>query len=195
MVAGEGDTVGRHPVLRIGEGGGEIGRTRAHGAVDAGLEGVAFAAPQPLREAPIGAAAGERKARRRVRRQAIVEAGGKPAVRAERSWLPSASVAAAAACAAEAAAPRAPALREARRRRLGDRRLHCLGKGQRDLLRQCAHAPSHSRSPARQRRRGRRVRIEHQIEELAAELECALLGAGRALPSTIARARCRGCRR
>ena len=76
MVAGEGDAVGRHPVLGIGEGGGEIGRTRAHGAVDAGLEGVALAAAQPLREAPVGAAAGEREACHRVRRQAIVEAGG-----------------------------------------------------------------------------------------------------------------------
>ena len=76
MVAGKGEAVGRHPVIGVGEGRGEISRARSRRAVDAGLEGIALAAAEPLRQAPIGAAAGEREAHHRVARETIVEAAG-----------------------------------------------------------------------------------------------------------------------
>ena len=62
----------------IGEGqrAGDIGRTEPADAVDAGLEGVAAAGAERLRQTPIGAAAGERKAGHRVRREVIVHAAG-----------------------------------------------------------------------------------------------------------------------
>ena len=57
--------------------------------IDAGLEGIALAAAQPLRQAPVGAAASKRNAHYRVGREPIVEAAGeRPTVRAVRSWLP-----------------------------------------------------------------------------------------------------------
>src|SRR5262249_56853259 len=77
MVAGKGEAVGRHPVIGVGEGGREIGRARACGAIDAGLEGIALAAAQPLGEAPVGAAAGERGSHHAVAGEMIVEAAGK----------------------------------------------------------------------------------------------------------------------
>ena len=76
VIAGEGEPVSRHPVVGEGEGRREIGRAGTGGAVHAGLEGVALAATQTLRQAPIGAAAGEGKAHHRIGRQAIVEAAG-----------------------------------------------------------------------------------------------------------------------
>ena len=59
-----------------GERRGEIGRTRAGRTVDAGLKGVALAATQPLRQAPIGAGAGERETRDRVGREVIIKTRG-----------------------------------------------------------------------------------------------------------------------
>jgi hypothetical protein len=73
MVA-EGEAVGGHPVVGEGEGRGEIGRAVFRCAVDAGLEGIALAAAEPLRQALIGAATGKRHAQHRVGRQAIIEA-------------------------------------------------------------------------------------------------------------------------
>src|SRR5262249_59923487 len=55
----DGEAVGRHPV--IGEGK-RLGGAGAGGAVDAGLERVALSAAQPLRQGPVGAAAGKRDA-------------------------------------------------------------------------------------------------------------------------------------
>ena len=62
QVVAEGEAVGGHPVVGEGEGRGEISRAGFRGAVEAGLEGIALAAAQPLRQAPVGAAAGEREA-------------------------------------------------------------------------------------------------------------------------------------
>ena len=61
----------------VGEGQrrGEIGRTPARRAVDAGLERIALAAAQPLRQAPAGAAARECDADYAVAREMIVEPG------------------------------------------------------------------------------------------------------------------------
>jgi len=61
-VIADGDAVSRHPVIGEGEGRAEIGRTPAGRTVERGLEGIALTAAQPLRQAPIGAAAGEREA-------------------------------------------------------------------------------------------------------------------------------------
>ena len=77
VVAGKGEAVGRHPVVGEGEGRGEISRARSRRAVDAGLEGIALAAAQPLRQAPVGAGAGEREAHHGVGCEAIIEAAGK----------------------------------------------------------------------------------------------------------------------
>ena len=60
MVA-EGEAVGGHPMVGEGEGGGEIDRPVFRSAIDAGLEGITLAAAKPLRQAPIGPAAGERE--------------------------------------------------------------------------------------------------------------------------------------
>src|SRR4029078_7436231 len=57
-VAGEGEAVGRHPGVGECESCGEVGRAGTGGAIDAGLEGIAPATTQPLRQAPIGTTAG-----------------------------------------------------------------------------------------------------------------------------------------
>ena len=62
QVVANGEAVSRHPVIGEGECRGEVGRAGTRCAVDAGLEGIALAAAQPLRQAPIGAGAGEREA-------------------------------------------------------------------------------------------------------------------------------------
>ncbi len=62
-------------MVGVGERGREIGRSPSRGAVEAGLERIALAATQPLRQAPIRAAAGEREADHAVAREMIVEAG------------------------------------------------------------------------------------------------------------------------
>src|ERR1700730_4363140 len=72
-VAGKGDAVGRHPMLRIGERAGEIERPRIGFRIDARLKGVAAPAAEPLGKAPAGAAAGERKADDGARRKAIIQ--------------------------------------------------------------------------------------------------------------------------
>ena len=76
QVVVDGEAVSRHPVIGEGKGRGEIGRTPAGRAVEASLEGIALAAAQPLRQAPIGAATGEGETRHRIGCQAIIEASG-----------------------------------------------------------------------------------------------------------------------
>src|SRR5262249_40019921 len=152
----------------------------ARRAVDAGLERVAPAAAQALRETPIGAAACERETYDRIRREAIVEAGGEACggggevVAAEHGPIAARLVAA-----AMGAAPRGPALVEGRgwhgrcleHLRIGERDV----VGQRRLLGREAE-----RGAARAAAAAAPVdeRIEHQAEELVAELEGGLLGAG-----------------
>ena len=60
----------------IGEGEGrcEIGGAVFGRAVDAGLEGIALAAAEPLRQAPIGAAAGKCETHHGIWCEAIIEA-------------------------------------------------------------------------------------------------------------------------
>ena len=77
MIAGEREAVGRHPVIGEGEGRRQVGGARTGHAVDTGLEGVALAAAETVRQAPIGAAAGECHTHDGVGRDAIVEAAGK----------------------------------------------------------------------------------------------------------------------
>src|SRR5262249_22801942 len=62
VIAGKGEAIGRHPVIGVGERGGEIGRAPPRRAVEARLERIALAAAPPLRTAPIGPAGGEREA-------------------------------------------------------------------------------------------------------------------------------------
>src|SRR5664280_2269371 len=83
LVAGDGNTVGRYPVRRIGERTGEISRARSRQAVDAGLESIALAAAEPVRQAPVSAGATEREADLGVGRKPVVETcGDAPGVRA-----------------------------------------------------------------------------------------------------------------
>jgi hypothetical protein len=99
----------------------DIERTEACHAIDAGLEGVAPAAAESLRETPIGAAAGKREARNGVRREVIIQAAGiaiiagVDIVRADRRV--------GGAAAAKGRAPRGPALIEGLRRRRLERRV------------------------------------------------------------------------
>src|SRR5260370_29487197 len=53
-VAGKGDAVGRHPMLRIGQRAGKIERPRIRFSIDARLEGIAPPPAEPLRQAPAG---------------------------------------------------------------------------------------------------------------------------------------------
>src|SRR5262249_38882120 len=72
----DGGTVRRHPVIGKGEGRGEIGGAVFGGAVDAGLERIALAAAHPLRQVPLGAAAGQGEAEHGVGGVVIIEARG-----------------------------------------------------------------------------------------------------------------------
>src|SRR5437660_7297134 len=117
------------------EGGGEISRTRARRTIDAGLEGIALAAAEPLRQTPIGAAAGKRDAHHTVARKVIIEPAGKSHRRSgEVVAADHRGVAADAAAAAEGPAPGGPALLEARR--LLRRSLEHLRVGERDVVRE-----------------------------------------------------------
>src|SRR5262249_47617889 len=69
-------TVRPHPVLRIAERSGEISGAVIGDAVYACLEYVAVPAPESLRDAPVGAAAAERKSHYGVGRQLIIETRG-----------------------------------------------------------------------------------------------------------------------
>ena len=164
-----------------GEGRGEIGRAVFGRAVDAGLEGIALAAAEPLRQAPIGAAAGKCEAHHGIGREAIIEAAGEAdRARGQIMAADHGEIAGGAVAAAIGATPHRPA-------RLIDRRRHswCFqhrGIGQCDLGRHVV---------ALGRKAKRRVigaadaaapideGIEHQVEELVGELEGDLLRAGR----------------
>jgi hypothetical protein len=118
VVAEGGEAVGRHPVIGVGDRGGEISGSQSGRGVDAGLERVAPAAAQRLRQRPIGAAAGEREAHDRIARRVKVDPGGDAGVaRGEIVAADHRHIAARLVVAAEGAGPRGPALLE-------DRRLH-----------------------------------------------------------------------
>ena len=128
MVTEGGKAVGRHPMVGEGERTGEIPRTGAGGGVDAGLERVAPAAAEALRQAPVGATAGERKAGNGVGREVIVEpAGDAKSAGGEIMAADDCRIAVGVVITAVAASPRAPARLEGRRRRLGQGRLHRFG--------------------------------------------------------------------
>ena len=50
QVVADGEAVGRHPMISKGEGRGEISRAVFRRTIDAGLEGIALAAAQALRQ-------------------------------------------------------------------------------------------------------------------------------------------------
>ena len=167
----------------IGEGEGrcEIGGAVFGRAVQAGLEGIALAAAEPLRQAPIGAAAGKCETHHGIWCEAIIETAGEAdCPRGQIMTADDSEIAGGAIAAAIGATPHRPA-------RLIDRRRHSRsfehrGIGQCDLRWGVV---------ARGRKAKRRVicaadataaideGIEHQIEELVGELECDLLRAGR----------------
>jgi hypothetical protein len=141
------------------------------------LERVALAAAQPLREIPIGAAAREREANDRARREAIIEPGR--AARRARGKIVAAhhrEIACAAIAGAIACAPHAPALLEAWRLR---RLFQYLCISERNVVGQLF-------ALGRKADRGATERvaahvdegIEHHVEELVGELEADLLRAG-----------------
>ena len=156
-------------MVGIGEGGGEVGRPGFRRPVDAGLEGIALAGAEPLRQAPAGAGAGKCEARDGVGCQAIIEPAGKPRhAGGEIVAADHRRITAGAAGAAEARAPRRPALPEGgsfHRRRLEHRGIGERNVlGQRSLLRrkgQCRAAHSRNAAAAVDER------IEHQSQELA----------------------------
>ena len=101
-----------------GEGRGEIGRAVFGRAVDAGLEGIALAAAEPLRQAPIGAAAGKREAHHGIGREAIIEAASEAdRARGQIMAADHGEIAGGAIAAAIAATPHRPARLIDRRRR------------------------------------------------------------------------------
>src|SRR5215472_4398143 len=167
-------------MIGVGERGGEIGGTRARRAVEPGLERVALAGAKPLRQAPAGAAAGEREAHHRAGREAVIEPGraacrrGGKIVAADHRGIAAGAIAA-----AVARAPRAPALLEARRLF----QYLCVGEG--DVVGQlCALGRKADRGAAERVASAVNEGIEHDAEELVGELERALLRAGRGSPES-----------
>ena len=148
-------------------------------AVDAGLEGIALAAAQSLRQAPIGAGASEREAHDRTGREMIIESGR--AARRARGEIVAADhreIAVGTIAAAIACAPHGPALLEGGRLR---RCLEHLRVGERDVLRQRrAFRRKAERWPVDTADPGAPVDegIEHQVQELIGELEADFLRAG-----------------
>jgi hypothetical protein len=172
--------IGRDPVIGEGKRAPDIGRSEIADAVDAGLQRIAAPGAERIRQSPIGAAAGQRKAHDGVRADVIIHAGGK-AERVRRDIVRAdARIAIGSVAAAICGTPGGPALIEGRpRRRLGeDRRI-----GERDIGRQiilllwrkangaaaCGAEPA---LPAVDER------IEHQCQELVGQLECGAFGAG-----------------
>src|SRR5262249_2010260 len=76
----EREAVGGEPVAGEGKGCRNVSRTKIALAVDANLERIASATAEALRQAPIGAAAGEREPCQRVWRKMIIHAAGKTVV-------------------------------------------------------------------------------------------------------------------
>ena len=185
VIAGKSEAVSRKPVLGKGERAGKVGGTVARDAVEAGLEGVAVAAPQSVGKPPIREPAGQRHAQCRARPDAIIDAA-RIAARARRHVVRADhhGVALGAVGAAIPARPHIPArLPEDRRRRGGS--FEDFGVGERDFGRlrlfcSKAHRPArehadtcsaHTAEPAV----AIHERIEHQREELVAQLERAIL--------------------
>src|SRR5262249_29178286 len=113
----------------------EIGWPGARRGVGAGLERIAPAAAQSLRQVPLGAAAGEREAEHRVAGEMIIEPGR--IARGARSEVVTADhsrIASGLVVAAVASSPHAPARFVRQWRSFIDRRLHHLGISERYLL-------------------------------------------------------------
>jgi len=113
-------------LLAKGERAGEVDRTLMGDAIDASEERVASAAAEPLRQTPIGAAAGEREAENGIRRVVIVHAG-RIAERTRRHVVRAdGRIAVGRAAAAEARSPCGPTLLERWNGRLKHRCLEHL---------------------------------------------------------------------
>src|ERR1700753_659742 len=76
----ESEAIGREPVIREGNGRGNVGRPKIALSIDTELESVAATPTETLRQAPVDTAAGEREARQRIRRKMVVHAAGETIV-------------------------------------------------------------------------------------------------------------------
>src|ERR1700740_2068116 len=108
---------GGEPVVGETERCAEICRTGMGYAIDAGLHRVAPPGAEPLRQAPIDAAPGQRKAENAVGRDVIVHAGGIAISAGGNVVRTRGGITACLIAAAEGGGPGGPALREALRRR------------------------------------------------------------------------------
>src|SRR6202043_525783 len=177
-VASKCNPVGGHPVLGVGQRTGEIEWSRVGLGINASLEGIAAATAKPLREAPAGAAARERKADDRAGCYPVVQARSTACypsgqiMTANYDWVAARPV-----VAAIARTPYAPAPFE--QRTLVDGCSQHLGIGEHDVLRQlfalwCKANSTAAATPVHER-------IEHQPEEGCHHLKRWLLSAGRDL--------------
>ena len=146
-------------------------------AIDASLKRVAAAVAKAAGETPIGAAAGERKAKQRRRCDVIVHAGGETESLRGHIARSGGSIAVGDVAAAIAGAPGAPALVEGQLRGFQHRRI-----SERNVRRQVRRVfrrkgdglPAGTGTAA-----ASDERIEHQTEKLGHHLERIALGAGR----------------
>src|SRR5262249_41515487 len=175
--------------------------TPAGRTIEAGLEGVALAAAQPLRQAPIGAAAAQREAHHGIRREVIIEArrtangAGRQIMAADDGYIPRRAISA-----ALGTGPCRPAWlidRRERRSRLLEHR--GIGERNRRRHRFALGCEAERRGPrfAVARKAKRRLvgaanpatavdeGIEHQVEKLVGELEGDLLRARRGFPGEL----------
>ena len=176
----KGEAVRGHPMVGEGKGCGEIGRTVFRRAIDASLESITLAAAEALRQAPIGPAAGERKAHDGIGCEAVIESAGKAhRARGQVVAADECNIAAGAVAAAISAAPHRPT-RLIDRRRLW-RRLQHRGIGVGDvgghvfaLRRKAERRVIGAANAAAAIYEG----IKHQVQELVGELEADFLRAG-----------------
>ena len=174
----ERNAVGGEPVIGEGERGREIGRTGMRLGIDAGLEGIAAAAAQALRQSPVGAAAGEAEAVSDAWRGAIFHARSEAIVARGDIVGADCGIAVGRTGAAEGRAPRRPAPFEALRSLV--LLLQRLGISKRDIARQARILLRREtcRAGAAGIAAAARSRIKHQIEEVRHQLIDALAGIG-----------------
>ena len=169
-IVADRDAICREPMIGESQCAGEIQRPPMRSVVDADLEAVAPPGAEISRHAPIGAAAGERKAVNRIRRGAVIHAGGKAVVARRDIAGADHRIAVEFCSAAIGRAPGAPALVEVllRRRRSehGVVGLRDIRRQARLLLRRKTRRAAAGRATATPARRiGQQIhKVRHQLE-------------------------------